>query len=145
VNDGEADVLPPPLSTGNVAKGSSKRKLEAVTTAEYPEFGDAVIGRRVSVLWKQEKKRFSGQVVAFHPKPPDYLVLYDGDNQCLWEHAFEDLEFTAADDDDSRSGQPAHQLAISDEVTYLKAFGATLRHLDMFQGRESVDKRRRTE
>jgi hypothetical protein len=113
---------------------------------EWPDFGDAVIGRRVTVLWKQENKRFSGQVVAFHPKPPDYLVLYDGDNQCLWEHAFEDLEF-AADDDDSRSGQSQshHQLAISDDVTYLKSFETTLRHLDMFKGRESADKRRRTE
>jgi hypothetical protein len=118
--------------------------LEAVTTVEWPEFGDAVIGRRVSVLWKQENKRFTGQVVAFHPKPPDYLVLYDGENECLWDHAFEDLEF--AEDDGSSSGQSSqHQLAISDDVTYLKEFGATLRHLDMFEGRESAEKRRRTE
>jgi Zinc finger, C2H2 type len=137
----EAGVRPPSLSpAGDVPGGSGKRKLETVvTTVEWPGFGDAVIGRRVSVLWKQENKRFSGQVVAFHPKPPDYLVLYDDDNQYLWDHPFEDLEFI--DDDSIQS----HQLAITDDVTHLKEFEATLRHLDMFQGRERTDKRRRTE
>jgi stress-induced morphogen len=133
---------PPALSTaGGVSGGSGKRKLGTVTTVEWPGFGDAVIGRRVIVLWKQENKRFSGQVVAFHPKPPDYLVLYDGDNQYLWDHPFEDLEFI--DDDDST--QSRQQLAITDDVTHLKEFESTLRRLDMFQGRESATKRRRTE
>jgi uncharacterized Zn-finger protein len=146
LNGGEVASIPSFPTTVASSGSNGKRKLETVTTAEYPEFGDAVIGRRVSVLWKQEKKRFSGQVVAFHPKPPDYLVLYDGDNQCLWDHAFEDLDFAAADDDSSSGqSQSQHQLAISDDVTYLKSFEATLRHLDVFEGRESADKRRRTE
>jgi hypothetical protein len=84
-----------------------------------PGFGEAgVIGRRVSVRWTRERKSFSGQVVAFHPKPPDFLVLYE-DGDLLWGHALEDLKFEDNDGDHTDS----HELAISDEVTFLEEFG----------------------
>jgi stress-induced morphogen len=97
-----------------------------------PPFGDAIIGRRVGVWWEQEKQRFFGRVVAFHAKPPDFLILYD-DNELFWGHALEDLEFT---DNDSTQSE-ACELAISDDVTYLKELGPLFRELEMFWEKEA--------
>jgi hypothetical protein len=92
-------------------------KQEPEPELELPEFGDAIIGRRVSVFWGGDKKHYEGRVAAFHPKPPDFLVLYD-DSEFLWGHTPEDLQVV----DDSDAAQ-YFELAITGDVTHLKGKG----------------------